>query len=436
MSHSITNPLAVAAAEIASRFAGLTTTDTPWSDRYALRARGMTSSAIRELLKLIEDPEIISFAGGLPAPEVFPSAQVEAAAQRVLAEHSATALQYGATEGYLPLRELLVRHMARYGILVTPANVLVTSGAQQALDLVGKLFVNPGDHLLTEEPTYLGALQAFNAYQAQYLTVPIDDDGMRTDRLEEALRGGPKLLYVLPNFQNPGGVTLSLERRRRLIELASRYGTPIVEDDPYGQLRYEGEHLPPLARIDAEYHGSARRGQPFRGGVIYLGSLSKTLAPGLRIGWIVAPEGVVTRLVQMKQGTDLHTSTFGQMVAYEAARGGFLDRHVRRVREVYGERRNAMLAALERHFPPGVRWTRPQGGLFLWATLPAGSDTSALLPAALKEKVAYVPGASFHPSGGGKNTMRLNFSYARPEIIEEGIRRLGGVVARNLSREA
>ena len=406
--------------------------ETPWSDRYALRTHGMTSSAIRELLKLIEDPEVISFAGGLPAPEVFPVAQVEAATQRVLAEHPATALQYGPTEGYLPLRDLLVRHMARYGIVVTPANVLITSGAQQALDLVGKLFVNSGDHLLTEEPTYLGALQAFSAYQAQYVTVPIDDEGMCTDRLEGALRAGPKFLYVLPNFQNPGGVTLSLERRWQLVELASHYGVPIVEDDPYGQLRYEGKHLPPLVKIDAEHHGSARRGRPYRGGVIYLGSLSKTLAPGLRLGWIVAPEEVVARLVQMKQGMDLHTSTFSQMVAYEVARGGFLDRHVRRIREVYGARRNAMLAALERHFPPGVRWTHPQGGLFLWATLPVGCDAAELLQEALKEKVAFVPGASFHPNGGGRNTLRLNFSYARPEVIEEGIRRLGGVVARLL----
>ena len=207
---------------------------------------------------------------------------------------------------------------------------------------------------------------------------------------------------------------------------------PIVEDDPYGQLRYAGRHLPPLVQIDAEHHGSARRGRPYRGGVIYLGSLSKTLAPGLRVGWIVAPEEVVARLVQMKQGMDLHTSTFSQMVVHEVARGGFLDRHVRRLREVYGARRDAMLAALERFFPPCAQWTRPQGGLFLWVTLPAGCDSSELLQEALKEKVAFVPGRAFHPNGGGGNTMRLNFSYSRPEVIEEGIRRLGGVAARHL----
>jgi 2-aminoadipate transaminase len=389
----------------------------------------MTSSAIRELLKLTADPEIISFAGGLPAPEVFPLEELQAAADRVIQEHGREALQYGSTEGYFPLREQLVRHMSRYGIEVTPDNVLITSGAQQALDLVGKLFINPGDRIVIEQPTYLGALQAFTSYQAGYLPVPIDDEGMKIDALEDALRSGPKFLYVLPNFQNPGGVTMSLERRRQLVELASYYGAPIVEDDPYGQLRYEGDHLPPLVKIDADVHGCCNGERPFSGGVLYLGTLSKTLAPGLRIGWIVAPEEVMARLVQMKQGADLHSSTFVQMVAYETARGGFLDRHVRRLREVYGERRDAMLAALDRYFPPGVQWTRPQGGLFLWVTLPEGLDSRQILSDAVKEKVAFVPGHSFHAYGGGERTLRLNFSYPTPEVIEEGIRRLGTVIA-------
>jgi 2-aminoadipate transaminase len=401
--------------------------DTLWSDRFALRTQRMTSSAIRELLKLTGDPEIISFAGGLPAPEVFPLREIQAAAHRVLAEHGTSALQYSTTEGYLPLRELLVRHMGRYGIHVTPANILVTSGAQQALDLIGKLFINSGDRILTEEPTYLGAIQAFTAYQAQFLPVPIDDLGMGMEKLEDALRAGPKFLYVLPNFQNPAGVTLCLERRWRLVELAARYGTPIVEDDPYGQLRYEGHHLPPLVQIDAEHHG-CNGGTKFRGGVIYLGTMSKVLAPGLRVGWVVAPEEVMERLVQMKQGSDLHTSTFTQMVACETARGGFLDRHVKTIRRVYRERRDAMLTALERYAPPGTRWTRPHGGLFLWLTLPEGFDSQELFPEALKEKVAYVPGSVFYPSGGGQRSMRLNFSYCTPELIEEGIRRLSGVI--------
>ena len=407
--------------------------DTPWSDRFALRTLGMTSSAIRELLKLTADPEIISFAGGLPAPEVFPTAEIEAACRKVVKEQGTQSLQYSTTEGYLPLRELLVRNMERYGIRVAPSNVLITSGSQQALDLIGKLLINSGDRVLTEEPTYLGALQAWSAYQAQYLTVPTDDDGMQVDLLEEEIRSGPKFLYVLPNFQNPGGTTLPLARRHEIVAVASKYGTPIVEDDPYGQLRYEGDHLPPLVEIDSEFHGnSAASGRPFRGGIIYLSTLSKTLAPGLRIGWVVAPEQVISKLVQMKQGADLHTATFTQMVAYEVAKDGFLDRHVKKIRQVYGERRNAMLAALDRYMPPGVSWTKPQGGLFLWATLPQGLDSTDLLRDALEQKVAFVPGVSFYPRGGGERTMRLNFSYCTPELIDEGIRRLGEAILRRL----
>jgi len=254
------------------------------------------------------------------------------------------------------------------------------------------------------------------------------------DLLEAELRAGPKFIYVLPNFQNPAGTTLSLERRRLLVELATHYGAPIVEDDPYGQLRYEGEHLPSIVRLDAELHNCAHGEHAFTGNVIYLSTLSKTLAPGLRVAWIVAPESVIQRLVQMKQGVDLHTSTFTQMVAYEVAKGGFLDRHVRTIRKVYGERRNAMLASLARHFPEEAAWTKPQGGLFLWVTLPPGIDSAELLKDALAEKVAFVPGASFFPAGGGERTLRLNFSYCTPEKIDEGIRRLGGVVKRRMAR--
>jgi len=407
---------------------------TPWNERFAQRTARMTSSMIRELLKLTEQPDVISFAGGLPAPEVFPYAEIEATTRRVLREHGRIALQYAATEGYLPLRELLVQQMGRYGIRVKPANVMITSGSQQGLDLIGKLFVNPGDRILTEAPTYLGALQAWSAYQAEYLTVPIDDEGLDVDRLEGQLRAGPKFLYILPNFQNPAGVTLSHARRRRLIELANHYGTPIVEDDPYGRLRYEGAHIPPLVKIDAEYHECADGEHEFTGNVIYLSTLSKTLAPGLRVAWVVAPESVITRLVQMKQGSDLHTATLCQVLAHEVSKDGFLDRHVRRIREVYGERRNAMLEAMRRHFPECVRWTKPEGGLFLWVTLPEGVDSGLLLREALaREKVAFVPGASFFPGGGGERTCRLNFSYCDPERIEEGVRRLGRVIARAIS---
>ncbi|MER3457439.1 MAG: aminotransferase [Chloroflexota bacterium] len=404
---------------------------TPWTQRYAQRTRWISSSTIRELLKLTEKGDIISFAGGLPAPEVFPVEQFQAACRKVLEEMGPKALQYGATEGYIPLREMIIRHMARYSIKVGLENVLITSGSQQALDLIGRLLINPGDRILVEEPTYLGALQAFNAYQAEYVTVPVDDEGLCVDRLEEALRAGPKFMYILPNFQNPAGVTLSLRRRIEVVELAERYGVPIVEDDPYGQLRYEGHHIKPLVVLDSE-RLNGHNGPRYSGNVIYLSTFSKTLAPGLRLGWVVAPEEVIAKLVQLKQGMDLHTSTFNQMVAYEVARGGFLDEHVRLIRRVYRERRDVMLAALERYFPPGVRWTHPQGGLFLWVTLPEGVDTTEMLPQAIEEKVAYVPGADFFALGGGHNTMRLNFSNACPERIEEGIRRLVRVVARQL----
>jgi 2-aminoadipate transaminase len=404
------------------------TEERQWTERFAERTLGVKSSVIRELLKLTEQPDILSFAGGLPAPEVFPIARLQEATQRVLAERGQAALQYGTTEGYLPLREMLVRHMARYGIEVTPDNVLVTAGAQQGLDLIGKLFLNPGDIVLTEEPTYLGAIQAFTAYQAQYLTVPIDDEGLVTSDLEVALQAGPKFLYVLPNFQNPGGTTLSRQRRERLVELASHYGVPIVEDDPYGQLRYEGQHLPPLAKIAADLEGGAANPRGLRSGVLYLGTLSKVLAPGLRIGWVVGPSVVIDKLVKLKQGADLHTSTFTQMVAHEAVRGGFLDRHIPLIRQVYGERMRAMLGALERHFPPSVRWTRPQGGLFLWVTLPTGLDSERLLQEARLAKVAFVPGRPFFANGGGASSLRLNFSYCTPERIEEGVRRLGRLI--------
>ncbi|MGC1952236.1 MAG: PLP-dependent aminotransferase family protein [Gammaproteobacteria bacterium] len=406
---------------------------TPWTERFAQRTQRMTSSVIRELLKITEKPDIISFAGGLPAKEVFPRAEIKAACERVLDEQGASALQYSATEGILALREMLVRHMGRYGIKVTPDNVLVTAGSQQGLDLIGKLFLNPGDRVLTEAPTYLGALQAWSAYQPEYLVVPTDEEGLDIDRLEEQLRAAPKFLYVLPNFQNPSGVTLSLARRRRLVQLANHYGVPVVEDDPYGQLRYEGEDLPPLVELDAQYHGCATGEHDFTGDVLYLSTLSKTLAPGLRVGWVVAPHAVIQRLVQMKQGADLHTSTFCQMVAYEVARRGFLDRHVAELRQVYAARRDAMLEALARHCPEGVTWTRPQGGLFLWVTLPPPLHSDRLFEAALREKVAFIPGSPFFPRGGGERTLRLNFSYCTPSVIQEGIQRLGAVIRRQLA---
>ena len=401
---------------------------TLWKSRYAVRTLGVKSSAIRELLKVTQRPEVISFGGGLPAPDVFPVKRFEEACHKVLAEHGAQALQYGATEGYEPLREMIATRMARYGIFAKSQNVLITSGSQQALDLIGKLLINPGDRILVEAPTYLGALQAFNVYGAQYVSVPVDEDGLRTEHLEASLRSGPKFMYVLPNFQNPAGVTLSAERRHDLILLADKYGIPIIEDDPYGQLRYEGEHLTPLIVLDRD---NLRRDNGFTlGNVIYLSTFSKTLAPGIRLAWIVAPDDVITKLVQLKQGADLHTSTFNQYVAYEVARDGFLDEHVKLIRQVYRERRDVMLHALKSFFPPEVTWTHPKGGLFLWVTLPEGTDCQALFRAALAENVAFVAGDSFYANDAheGSRHMRLNFSHSQPDQIREGVRRLSVAV--------
>ena len=408
---------------------------TAWTSRYAQRIKNVHSSAIRELLKITQRPEIISFAGGLPAPDVFPVDRFRDACAKVLEKNGRMALQYGATEGYEPLREMIARHTERYGVKAQPENVLIVSGSQQALDLIGKLLINPGDRVLVEAPTYLGALQAFNVYGAEYLCVPSDNDGVRTDLLEEPLRSGPKFMYILPNFQNPAGTTLSEGRRHELVLLAERYGIPIIEDDPYGQLRYEGEHLPPLVVLDRE---NLRRDRGYSiGNVIYLSTFSKTLAPGLRMAWIVAPPEVIKRLVQLKQGADLHTSTFGQMVAYEVARDNFLDEHIKLIRRVYGERRNIMLDALKEYFPPEATWTHPMGGLFLWVTLPAGMDSHRLFDAALKENVAFVPGDSFYSGNGfaeeGLRHLRLNFSNAQPEQIREGVRRLAVAIKSQLA---
>ncbi len=404
---------------------------TLWDYRYAQRMLQMKSSAIRELLKFAEMPDVISFAGGMPAPEVFPIKQFQEACVKVLDENGAACLQYGSTDGYPPLKEMIARHSARYGITVNPDNILPTSGSQQALDLLGRIFINPGDRILVESPTYVGALQAWRTYGAEFIPVPFDDDGMITDELEARLRAGPKFIYVLPNFQNPTGVTLSYERRLKLIELAERYGVPIIEDDPYGQLRYEGENLPAIEVLDSQ---TRSQGASYSGNVIYLSTFSKTLAPGIRLAWVVAPPEIINKLSLAKQGADLHTSTFNQIVAYEVAKGGFLDEHVKVIRKVYKERLDVMIDTLEEHMPEGINWTKPKGGLFLWLTTPESLDCQDFFEDAVKEKVAFVPGTSFFAEGGGHNTMRLNFSNATPEKINEGIGRLAKVIKLHLSK--
>jgi len=291
-----------------------------WSSQVATRMDGMTSSVIRELLKLTQRPNVISFAGGLPAAEYFPTARVQAACETVLASQAHFALQYGPTEGYLPLRELIADWMCGDGLCVTADNILITSGSQQALSMIGALFIDPGNRVLVEQPTYLGALQAFTLYQSTYIGVPTDEHGICVDEVPAALAQDPKFMYILPNFQNPAGVTLSQERREVLVQLARDHGIPIVEDDPYGALRFEGKALPPIIALDAAATG--HNGDVYAGNVIYLGTFSKTLTPGLRVAWIAAPRAILARLIQIKQSVDLHTSTFNQMVTYEVARDG------------------------------------------------------------------------------------------------------------------
>jgi 2-aminoadipate transaminase len=396
---------------------------TQWDGALAKRTERMKSSIIRETLKLMCTPGLISLAGGMPAPELFPVREFMEACRFVLENDAVAALQYGVTEGYPPLKQYLVDKMRKYGVPAEEENVQIVNGSQQALDLIGKVFLNPGDTVVTDGPTYLGALQAWQAYEARFVTVPLDEDGTRVDLLEDALKREPvKLIYSLPNFHNPAGVTLSLERRRALVDLAARYGAFIVEDDPYGELRFEGEDITPLVVMHKE-------------NVVYLSTFSKTLAPGIRLGWISAPAKVIGRLVQAKQGADLHTSTFVQMVVNDICQRGFLRQHVKRIRETYKERCGVMLDAIERHFPSGVRWTRPQGGLFLWVLLPQGADAMALMHAAREQKVAFIPGTAFYPDPeDGRNALRLTFSNSSPEMIEEGIRRLGRALEQHLSQ--
>ena len=392
-----------------------------WQQLYAERAEGMRASDIREILKVTAQPDVISLAGGLPAPELFPVDEYRRAFEWILETDGRTALQYGPSEGYQPLRQFLADRLSGLGISSSAEHILITNGSQQALDLLGKIFLDPGDGVVAEAPTYLGALQAFNQYQASYRVVPMDEDGMRVDLLEDILAAHRvKFIYALPNFQNPTGRSLSLARRHQLVALASAYGVPIVEDDPYGELRYEGEQLPSLKSLDRD------------GLVIYLGTFSKILAPGFRLGWIVAHPELFEALLHGKQPSDLHTGMAQQMATYSVAKDGFVDAHVEHVRDFYRERRDVMLHAIAEHFPVDAHFTRPAGGLFVWATLPPHIDTRDLLLDAIQDRVAFVPGQGFHPDLSGSNTMRLNFSNVPPDQIREGVRRLGGAIERRL----
>ena len=388
----------------------------------ARRMSRIQPSAIREILKVTERPEVLSFAGGLPAPEAFPVAELQRAHADVLAADGAAALQYATTEGYAPLRAWVAARMARRGMRVEPEQVLITAGSQQGIDLVAKVLLDPGDTVVVENPSYLAALQAFQAYEARLAVVSSDEQGMRVDELERLLRKTkPKLVYIVPTFQNPRGTTLSLERRAQLAELSARHGVLLLEDDPYNELRYSGEPLPAIASLEE------------RAPIVHLGTFSKTIAPGLRLGWAIAKDEVVRALILAKQSTDLHTGALAQRAVLRMLQSFDYDAHLRRICALYGERCRAMHEALARTFPSGSQWTHPEGGLFIWARLPEGIDCGELLLEAARENVAFVPGAPFFARNPQLNTLRLNFSNRSPQLIAEGMARLGACAARRLA---
>ena len=391
--------------------------------RLARRMSRMPPSAVREILKVAEQPDVLSFAGGLPAPELFPVEAIAEAHAEVLARDGRAALQYSTTEGYGPLREWVAARLARRGVRVGADQVLITSGSQQGIDLVARVLLDPGDTVAVENPSYLAALQTFSGCEATFLPVASDDEGLDVAALERAVAAdrAPRLIYVVPEFSNPKGTTLSLERRLRLVRLARAHRIPILEDDPYGELRFRGEAPPPLAALDDA------------GLVVHLGTFSKTLAPGMRLGWLVGPRELVRAVTIAKQAADLHTATLAQRAAAALLTRFDYDAHLVRLRRIYGERCQAMLGALATYLPPGTRWTRPDGGLFVWAELPAGLDADEIFAHALREKVAFVPGSAFYAEAPRREMMRLNFSNRPPELIDEGMARLGRVVRQRMA---
>ena len=390
--------------------------------RFAKRTEQMNSSVVRETLKLTSRPDIISFAGGMPAPEVFPVEAMRAASDKVLTTAGPMALQYGPSDGYRPLREKIAARHRREGMACRPEDILMINGSQQGLDLAGKLFLDPGDLVVCENPTYTAALSTFRSYECGFLPIDTDDDGMILEDLERKLAANPraKLIYVIPTFQNPTGRTWSLERRKGLLALAEQYHLPILEDNPYGELRFEGTDIPTLRSMDT--HGN----------VVYMGSFSKILSPGIRLGWLVAAPEMLGMFETAKQGSDLQASTYIQMMVDTYLADNDLDTDIRALNALYRSRRDLMLSVMEETFPEGSRWTHPNGGLFLWVMLPEGVDTAAIMPQAVERKVAYIPGQTFFADGDVTNTLRLNFSNANEAHIAEGICRLGRVLREQL----
>ena len=397
-----------------------------WNDILATRASRMKASEIRELLKLLDQPDIISFAGGIPDPALFPKAEFAAAFSDVLSGDQATAaLQYSVSEGYKPLRDWIAAQMAEIGVPCSAENILITSGSQQALDYLGKLMISPKDTVLCGWPTYLGALGAFNAYEPSYDRLDPQSNRSAEDYRQTALAAGGrvKFAYLSVDFANPTGETLALSAREAVIDLADQLDIAIVEDAAYQTLRYDGQAIPPILALEI-----ARKGSIEACRTLYCGSFSKSLAPGLRVGWVCAGKEVISRLVLMKQAADLHSSTANQIVTHRVARDIFAP-HVAQLRRVYGARRDHMLSALAREMPAGVSWTKPEGGMFVWLTLPKGMDGAELLAKSLQsERVAFVPGRAFFADGSNGNTLRLSFSCADEAAIDEGIKRLGRLI--------
>jgi 2-aminoadipate transaminase len=387
---------------------------TPIDWQFSQRAQQLQSSVIREILKVTARPEVISFAGGLPSPETFPVERMQKAFDSVLSREGKVALQYSTTDGYLPLRQYLADSLSTSDCKISAEQIMMVSGSQQAIDLLGKVLVDEGSKVLVETPSYLGALQALSVYQAKFVSVDTDDHGLVPSSVA-ANADGARLLYALPNFQNPTGRTLSVERRYELVETCARLGLPIIEDNPYGDLCYQGEPLPKLLTMNPE-------------GVIYMGSFSKVLTPGIRLGYVVAPLPLIRKLEQAKQAADLHTSTLTQMVVHEVIKDGFLAEHIPTIRSFYAKQFEVMLNAMATHFPEGVTWTRPEGGMFVWVTLPAHIDSTELLEAAIAQNIAFVPGTSFYANEPATNTFRLSFVTVSPERINQGIATLGSLI--------
>jgi DNA-binding transcriptional MocR family regulator len=383
---------------------------------FSERASAIKANVIREILKISSRPGIINFAGGLPAAELFPETHLKAASEKVFEKHGPKALQYSLTQGIMELREILAERASTPEMKFNSDTIQITTGSQQALDLIGRAFINPGDYVLTEAPTYLGALSAFNFYQARYCTVPMDDEGMIVEMAEEKIKEcKPKLIYVVPNFQNPSGITMSGARREALVELAAKYQIPIIDDNPYGELRYSGDPAPSLKTLG----GNA---------VISLGTFSKIISPGVRIGWVAACREVAAMIERVKQSTDLHSTTFTQYLVYEYIMAGHLDSHIELIKKEYRKRRDIMLNTMANEFPQDVKFTRPQGGLFLWITLPAGISASEVFDKAVDAGVACVPGKPFYPHNDNDQSFRVNFCHASEDNIIEGIRRLASVL--------